>query len=134
MSSIYDCDVLECIVVAERSVFFLTSSLSLNEILQNRFFQLHNCNDHTVIKVHMDSQDDLNMTEARNSAENRRNRKIQTKSDDRILENAPKRVSYDMDMNVLLSRNNYLRFFVMMKYDKKTEIMYSKRTAGKQVC
>ena len=114
MSSIYDWDVLECTVysavVAERSVFFLTSSLSLNEILQNRFFQLYNCNNHTVIKVHMDPQDDLNMTEARNSAENRRNRQIQTKSDYRILENAPKRVSSDMDMNVLLSRNKYLRF------------------------
>ena len=58
----------------------------------------------------MDSQDNLNMTKASNFTENRRNRKIHTKADDRILETAPKRVSSVMDMNVLLSQNNYLRF------------------------
>ena len=41
----------------------------------------------------MDSQDDLNMTKARNFAENRRTSKIHTKPDDWILETAPKRVS-----------------------------------------
>ena len=50
------------------------------------------------------------MTKASNFTENRRNRKIHTKADDRILETAPKRVSSVMDMNVLLSQNNYLRF------------------------
>ena len=67
------------IVVAERRCFFLTSSILLIENLQNRFFQLYNCNNHTAINVHMDSQDDLNMTKASNFAENRRNRKIHTK-------------------------------------------------------
>ena len=55
----------------------------------------------------MDSQDDLNMTKASNFAENR---KIHTKPDDRILETTPKQVSSVMDMNVLLTQNNYLRF------------------------
>ena len=58
----------------------------------------------------MDSQDDLNMTKASNFAEKHRNRKIHTKPDDRILETTSKRVSSVMDMNVLLSQNNYLRF------------------------
>ena len=97
-------------MVAERRRFFLTSSIPLIEILQNHFFQFYNCNNHTVINVHMDSQDDLNMTKANIFAENRRNRKIHTKPDDWILETAPKRVSSVMDMNVLLSQNNYLRF------------------------
>ena len=50
------------------------------------------------------------MTKTSNFAENRRNHKIHTKPDDRILETAPKRVSFVMHMNVLLSQNNYLRF------------------------
>ena len=58
----------------------------------------------------MDSQDDLNINKASNFAENRRNRKIHTKPDDRILDTAPKRLSSVMDMNVLLSQNNYLHF------------------------
>ena len=39
------------IVVAERRCFFLTSSILLIENLQNRFFQLYNCNNHTAINV-----------------------------------------------------------------------------------
>ena len=58
----------------------------------------------------MDSQDEFNMTKARDFAENRRNRKNYAKSDDHIVETAPTRVSLDMDMNILLPRNNYLRF------------------------
>ena len=58
----------------------------------------------------MDSPHDLNMTKASNFTENRRNRKIHTKPDDPILGTTPKRVSSIMDMNVLLSQNNYLRF------------------------
>ena len=50
------------------------------------------------------------MTKASNFSENRRNRKNHAKSDDRILETAPKQISSDMAMNILLSRNNYLRF------------------------
>ena len=97
-------------MVAERRRFFLTSSLPRIEILQNHFFQLHNCNNHTAMKFHMDSQVDLNMTKASNFAENRRNRKNYTKSYDRILEAAPIQVSCDTDVNALLSRNNYLPF------------------------
>ena len=98
------------LMVAERRHFFLMSSIQLIEILQNCFFRLYNCNNHTAINVHMDSQDDLNMTKASNFAENHRNRKIHTKPDDRILKTTSKRVSSVMDMNVLLSQNNYLRF------------------------
>ena len=90
-------------MVAERRRFFLKSSIPLTEILQDRFFQLYNFNNHTVINAHMDSQEDLNMTKASTFAENRRNRKIHTKPDDWILETAPKRVSSVMDMNVLLT-------------------------------
>ena len=50
------------------------------------------------------------MTKASTFAENRRNCKIHTKPDDRILETAPKRLSSVMDMNVLLTQNNYFRF------------------------
>ena len=50
------------------------------------------------------------MTKASTFAENRRNRKIHTKPDVRILETAPKRLSSVMDMNVLLTQKNYLRF------------------------
>ena len=50
------------------------------------------------------------MTKVSNFAENRRNHKIHTKTDDRILETAPKRVLSVMDMNVLLSQNKYLCF------------------------
>ena len=49
------------------------------------------------------------MTKACNFAENRRNRKNHTKSDDQILEAAPILASSNMDVNVLLSRNNYLQ-------------------------
>ena len=50
------------------------------------------------------------MTKVSSFAENRRNHKIHTKTDDRILETAPKWVLSVMDMNVLLSQNKYLRF------------------------
>ena len=97
------------VVVAERSRFFLTSSLPLIEILQNHF-QLHNCNNHTTTKFHMDSQVDLNMNKASNFVENRRNRKNDTKPYDRILEAPPIQVYSNTGVNVLLSRNNYLLF------------------------
>ena len=58
----------------------------------------------------MDSQVDLNMNKARNFTEKLRNRKNNTQSYDRILEVARIQVSSDTDVNVLLSRNNYLRF------------------------
>ena len=93
----------------EKTLFF-TSSLPLIEILQNHFFRLHNCNNHTTLKFHMDSQVDLNTNKASNFAEKRRNRKNNTKSYDRILEVARIQVFSDTDVNVLLSRNNYLRF------------------------
>ena len=93
----------------EKTLFF-TSSLPLIEILQNHFFRLHNCNNHTTLKFHMDSQVDLNTNKASNFTEKRRNRKNNTKSYDRILEVARIQVSSDTDVNVLLSRNNYLRF------------------------
>ena len=63
--------------------------------------QLYNCNNHTAINVHIDSQDDLNMTKASNFADLRRNCKIHTKPDDQILEIIPRWVSSVMDMNVL---------------------------------
>ena len=50
------------------------------------------------------------MTKSSNFTENRRNHKIHRKPDNRILETAPKQVSSVMDMNVLLTQNNYLRF------------------------
>ena len=50
---------LDSVVVAERRRFFLTSSIPLIEILQNHFFRLHNCNNHTTLKFHRDSQVDL---------------------------------------------------------------------------
>ena len=58
----------------------------------------------------MDSQVDLYMNKAINLAEERRNRKNNTKPYDRILEVAQIQVSSDTEVNVLLSRNNYLRF------------------------
>ena len=73
--------------------------------------QLYNCNNHTAINVHIDSQDDLNMTKASNFADLRRNCEIHTKPDDQILEIVPRWVSSVMDMNVLLSQNNHLRLF-----------------------
>ena len=98
-------------VVAERRRFFLTSFLRLIEILQNHFFRLHNYNKHTTLKFHSDSQVDLNMNKASNSAEECRNRKNHTKPYDRILEATRIQVSSETDENVLLSRNNpYLRF------------------------
>ena len=50
------------------------------------------------------------MNKASNFAEKRRNRKNNTKPYDRILEVARIQVSSDTEVNVLLSRNNYLRF------------------------
>ena len=58
----------------------------------------------------MDSQVDLYMNKASNLAKERRNRKNNTKPCDRILEVARIQVSSDTEVNVLLSRNNYLRF------------------------
>ena len=58
----------------------------------------------------MDSQVELYMNKASNLAEERRNRKNNTKPYDRILEAARIQVSSDTEMNVLLSRNNYGRF------------------------
>ena len=100
----------QCSVVAERRCFFLTSSLLLTEILQNHFFRLHNCNNHTTLKFHMDSQVDLNMNKASNFDEKRRNHKNHTKPYNRILEATYIQVSSDTDVNILLSRNNYLCF------------------------
>ena len=79
---------LGSVVVAERRRVFLTSSLPLIEILQNYFFRLHNCNNHTTLKFHRDLQVDLNVNKASNFAEERRNRKNHTKPYDRILEAA----------------------------------------------
>ena len=50
------------------------------------------------------------MNKASNFAEKRRNRKNNTKPYDWILEVARIQVSSDTEVNVLLSRNNYLRF------------------------
>ena len=100
------------VVVAERRRFFLTSSLPLIEILQNHFFRLHNCNNHATLKFHRDSQVDLHMNKASNFAEERRNRENHTKPCYRILEAARIQVSSDTDVNVLLSRKNYLRFWI----------------------
>ena len=58
----------------------------------------------------MGSKVDLYMNKASNLAEERRNRKNDTKPFDRILEVARIQVSSDTEMNVLLSRNNYHRF------------------------
>ena len=58
----------------------------------------------------MDSRVDLNMNKASNFAEKHRNRKNHTKPYNRILEAARIQVSSDTDVNVLLSRNHYLRF------------------------
>ena len=58
----------------------------------------------------MDSQIDFHMNKASNLVEERRNRKNNTKPYDRILEFAQTQVSSDTEVNVLLSRNNYLRF------------------------
>ena len=58
----------------------------------------------------MDSQVDLNMNKISYFAEKRRNRKNHTKPYHRILE-APRIQLYsDTDVDVLLSRSNYLRF------------------------
>ena len=50
------------------------------------------------------------MTKASNFAKSRENRKNHAISDDQILETAPIQVFSDMDMNILLSRNNYPHF------------------------
>ena len=58
----------------------------------------------------MDSQADLSKNKASYFAEERRNRKNNTKPYDWILEVSQIQVSSDTEVNVLLSRNNYLRF------------------------
>ena len=58
----------------------------------------------------MDSQVDLYMNKASNLAKESRNRNNNTKPYDQILEVARIQVSSDTEVNVLLSRNNYLRF------------------------
>ena len=65
---------------------------------------------YTELKFHMGSKVDLYMNKASNLAEERRNRKNDTKPFDRILEVARIQVSSDTEMNVLLSRNNYHSF------------------------
>ena len=65
---------------------------------------------YTELKFNMGSKVDLYMNKASNLAEERRNRKNDTKPFDRILEVARIQVSSDTEMNVLLSRNNYHRF------------------------
>ena len=50
------------------------------------------------------------MTKASNFAKSRENRKNHAISDDQILETAPIQVFSDMDVNILLSRNNYPHF------------------------
>ena len=66
------------------------------------------------------------MTKSSNFTENRRNHKIHTKPDNRILETAPKQVSSVMDMNVLLTQNNYLRFGI-------TLLVASTKTIGSKI-
>ena len=100
-------------MVAERRRFFLTSFLPLIEILQNDFVRLHNCNNHTTLNFHSDSQVDLKMNKASNFIEESRNRKNHTKPYVRILEATRIQVSSDTDVNVLLSRNNYLQFGII---------------------
>ena len=112
---------------------FLTSSLPLTEILLNHFFQLHNCNNHTKLKFHIDSQVNLNMNKASNFAEKRRNRKNNTKPYDRILEVARIQVSSDTEVNVLLSRHNYLRFRITYptgRFYKDNWVVNSKNQAA----
>ena len=58
----------------------------------------------------MNSHVDSYMNKASNFAEEGRNRKNNTKPYDRILEVARIQVSFNAEANVLLSRNNYLRF------------------------
>ena len=58
----------------------------------------------------MDSQVDLYMNKASNLAKESRNRNNNTKPYDQILEVARIQVSSDTEVNVLLSRNDYLRF------------------------
>ena len=65
---------------------------------------------YTELKFHMGSKVDLYMNKASNLAEERRNRKNDTKPFDRILEVARIQVSSDTEMNVLLSLNDYLCF------------------------
>ena len=86
------------------------SCLPLIEILLNHFFRLHICNNDIKLKFHKDSQVDLYMSKASNLAEERRNRKNNTKPYDRILEVTWIQVFSVTEVNVLLSRNNYLCF------------------------
>ena len=72
----------------------------------------------------MGSKVDLYMNKASNLAEERRNRKNNTKPYDRILEVARIQVSSDTEVNVLLSRNNYLRS------ELHTPLVISTRTIG----
>ena len=81
----------------------------------------------------MESQYDFKMNKTTNFAENWRNRKNHTKSDDEILETAPKRISSDMDMNILLSRNNYLSFGITYPtehFDKDNWLVNHKNQAA----
>ena len=109
----------------ERRRFFHPPSLPLIEILQNHFFQLHSCDNHFVMKFRTDWQVNLNMTKASNFAKNRRNRKNHTKSYDRILEAASIQVSSDADVNVLLSRNNYIRFGITYRTGRFYKVNHS---------
>ena len=107
----------------------LSSVFPLIEILLNHFFRLHNCNNHTKLKFHMDSQVDLNMNKASNFTEERRNRKNNTKPYDQVLEVARIQVSSDAEVNVLLSRNNYLRFGITYptgRFYKENRVMNHK--------
>ena len=58
------------------------------------------------------------MNKASNFAENRRSWEILTKSDDQILETAPKQGSSDIDVNVLLLQQNYLRLGITYPTDR----------------
>ena len=81
----------------------------------------------------MNLQDNLNMTKASNFAKSRENRKNHAISDDQILETAPIQVFSDMDMNILLSRNNYLSFGITYPtehFDKDNWLVNHKNQAA----
>ena len=81
----------------------------------------------------MDSQVDLNMSKASNFTKERRNRKNNTKPYDRVLELARIQVSSDAEVNVLLSRNNYLRFGITYptgRFYKENWVMNHKNQAA----
>ena len=73
------------------------------------------------------------MNKASNFAEKRRNRKNNTKPYDRILEVARIQVSSDTEVNVLLSRHNYLRFRITYptgRFYKDNWVVNSKNQAA----